>query len=387
MFTFVTNQTAGPAGADSGSASWHRNIHCWLPDYLFHHPEPLDSNQPVHLYFCFADHFEPLRMGADERTGWERVARWSREYGPLVDQFRNFEGRPAQHTFFYPAEEYRPRFLDELKNLCAAGYGDVEIHLHHDHDSSQQFTDTLETFIARLQSHGFLQNRERRNRFGFIHGNWCLNNSRRDGRWCGLNNESGLLCRLGCYADFTFPSAPSETQPAMANAIYYSRDNPARPKSHNRGRRARVGVLPDEDELCLVTGPLGFDFRRRKLGLLPRIENAEIGALPADAERCRRWLRLGARVLGAPNHVFVKVHSHGALERLHDAVLGERARLMYRSLAALQSESLRLHFVTAFEMWQTIRALEKGLSISNPQAPAVNRQSSSVKRQLSETGP
>ena len=47
-----------------------------------------------------------------------------------------------------------------------------------------------------------------------------------DGRWCGLNNEIGLLCRLGCYADFTFPSAPSETQPAMVNAIYYSRDDP-----------------------------------------------------------------------------------------------------------------------------------------------------------------
>ena len=38
-------------------------------------------------------------------------------------------------------------------------------------------------------------------RFGFIHGNWCLDNSRADGRWCGLNNELILLRELGCYAD------------------------------------------------------------------------------------------------------------------------------------------------------------------------------------------
>ena len=49
-------------------------------------------------------------------------------------------------------------------------------------------------------------------RFAFIHGNWSLDNSRPDGRWCGLNNELILLRELGCYADFTLPSAPSDTQ-------------------------------------------------------------------------------------------------------------------------------------------------------------------------------
>ena len=357
----VSGLAAGLASAYCIAQVWRRNIHRWLPGYLGWRPEPFDPDQPLHLYFCFADHYEPLWAGASERTGIERVRRWRNEYPALVDPFRDSFGRPAQHSFFFPAEEYRPAFLDMLGELCRAGYGDVEIHLHHDGDSAQNFMDTMEGFIGRLQGHGFLLNRERRSRFGFIHGNWCLDNSRRDGRWCGLNNEIELLCRLGCYADFTFPSAPSETQPAMVNCIYYSRDDAARPKSHDTGRPARVGTLPHNDELCLITGPLGFTFASRKFGIFPRIENGDIsGGLVADARRCHHWFELGARVLGAPNHVFVKVHTHGTQEKLHAAVLGGQAREMYRGLAAMQRDGLCLHFVTAYEMWRTVRALECG---------------------------
>ena len=48
--------------------------------------------------------------------------------------------------------------------------------------------------------------------FGFIHGNWALDNSRPDGKYCGLNNEITLLRDLGCYADFTMPSGASPTR-------------------------------------------------------------------------------------------------------------------------------------------------------------------------------
>jgi len=39
-----------------------------------------------------------------------------------------------------------------------------------------------------------------------------------------------------------------------------------------------VGQWGAPDELLLVQGPLGLNWRRRKLGLVPKIENAEISA-------------------------------------------------------------------------------------------------------------
>ncbi len=83
--------------------------------------------------------------------------------------------------------------------------------------------------------------------------------------------------RPGCYADFTLPSAPSETQTRKINSIYYATDDPKRPKSHNKGREARVAWEPVGD-LLLIQGPLALNWRNRKAGLLPRIENGEISA-------------------------------------------------------------------------------------------------------------
>ena len=89
--------------------------------------------------------------------------------------------------------------------------------------------------------HGLLacDRRTGRPAYGFIHGNWALDNSRPDGRWCGVNNELDVLRETGCYADFTFPSAPSPTQPRKINSIYYAVDDPqptpfARPGDRRR---------------------------------------------------------------------------------------------------------------------------------------------------------
>ena len=54
--------------------------------------------------------------------------------------------------------------------------------------------------------------------YGFIHGNWALDNSRPDGRMCGVDNELDVLRETGCYADFTLPSAPSPTQTRKINS-------------------------------------------------------------------------------------------------------------------------------------------------------------------------
>ncbi len=55
------------------------------------------------------------------------------------------------------------------------------------------------------------------------------------GNNCGINNELLILKETGCYADFTFPSAPHPTQPSTINSIYYAKDDPLAPNSHNTG--------------------------------------------------------------------------------------------------------------------------------------------------------
>ncbi len=71
--------------------------------------------------------------------------------------------------------------------------------------------------------------------YGFVHGNWALDNSHPEGRACGVNDELTILRETGCFADFTMPSAPSPTQTRKINSIYYAVDDPGKPKSHDWG--------------------------------------------------------------------------------------------------------------------------------------------------------
>ena len=198
-----------------------------------------------------------------------------------------------------------------MADLCRAGYGEVEIHLHHDNDTAENLRRTLTDYKMRLhEKHGLLStNRETGEiSYGFIHGNWSLCNSRRDGRWCGVNNEITVLQETGCYADFTLPSAPSDTQTRKVNSIYYAVDCPGKPKSHNWGIDAEVGKV--SDGLLMVQGPLSLNWHRRKFGLFPRIENSGLfGNNPPSKERIESWLDTGISVQGALEHVFVKIYT------------------------------------------------------------------------------
>lgn len=329
-----------------------KNIHLWLPGYLASRPRG-DLVSRSHVFFCFVDHYEPLWQGASLATARDRVRFWRENYPRFADRFRDADGRPPQHTFFYPAEEYRPELLDEVSRLCAAGYGEVEVHLHHDNDTAENLTATLVQFKAQLAGHGCLS----QNQYGFIHGNWALDNSRRDGRACGVNNELQVLRATGCYADFTLPSAPSDTQTRTINSLYYATDDPHRPKSHDRGEPVRVGGQPTGD-LLMIQGPLALNWRSRKWGLLPRIENAEIaGYAPARPDRVDLWIRQRIGVHGKPDWVFVKVHTHGAQERNFDAVLGNGAARLHECLAR---QPVILHYVTARELYNLVKAAEAG---------------------------
>jgi hypothetical protein len=334
-----------------------RNINIWLPGYLASRKRG-QLPKPAHVFFCFVDHFEPLWGKASTFQGLERVEHWFEHYPRMADKFRDADGRHPQHTFFYPAEEYRSEYLELLSELCAQGYGEVEIHLHHDNDTAANLKSQILNFKSQLAGHGFLS----QGRYGFIHGNWVLDNCRSDGRWCGVNNELQVLRETGCYADFTLPSAPNEGQTRTVNSIYYATDDPEKPKSHDTGAPVHVGGKETGD-LMIIQGPLAFDWRSRKFGVLPRIENGNVaGYQPPTAHRVDNWIRQRIGVVGKLDWIFVKVHTHGCQERSFRALMGEAAVEMHMHLHQRYNDGQEfiLHYVTAREMYNLVKAAEAG---------------------------
>jgi hypothetical protein len=323
------------------------------------------GGEEVHLLLCVADHYEPGRGNAPPELARARVERWLRDYPRVFGGFRDSDGRPPQHTFFYPVEEYAPEHLDALAGLRRAGFGEVEVHLHHDHDTAEGLREKLLWFKDVLaRRHGLLARRRETGElaYGFIHGNWALDNARPDGRWCGVNNELDVLRETGCYADFTLPSAPSPTQTRKINSIYYAWGDPRRPRSHDTGRDVGAGPAA-RDALLLIQGPLLLNWRSRKWGLIPRVENACLQAnQPPSAERLELWLRARVQVPTRPDWCFVKLHTHGVKEPNQDVLLGEPMVRFHRLLAdrARADPTFHFHYVTAREMYNLVRAAEAG---------------------------
>ena len=319
----------------------------------------------AHLLLCIADHFEPLHGCPALRTARERVARWLLDYPQQFGNLRDSDGRTPRHTFFYPCEEYEPEFLDALTELCRQGFGEVEIHLHHDKDTARRMERTLIEFRQLLaEEHGLLSFHRQTGEtaYGFIHGNWALCNSRPDGRWCGVNEEIDILRSTGCYADFTMPSAPHPTQARTINQLYYARNVPGRPRSHDRGSGVGAAPAPDRS-LMLIPGPLALDWSRRKGGVFPRLENGCIQASqPPALERLPLWVKARVQVPTRPDWYFVKLHCHGAPEDAHEVLLGHPMVAFHEALAryAQANPWFHYHYVTAREMYNLARAAEAG---------------------------
>jgi hypothetical protein len=347
----------------------HRHMHLWLGSYYFPSdisPAKIPSDQPLDVYIAVCDHYEPQRGGLDKANSIKLVQRWVDEYPALFDQYRDSSGRVPQHTFFFPQDEYQPEYLDLLKGLCDRGYGDVDVHLHHRHDTADSLHEKLDGFRNTLYyKHGLLRRDPISNEivYGFIHGNWALCNSRPDGDWCGVDQELSVLLRTGCYADFTLPSAPSPTQTAMINSIYYAWDRPGQCKSHNVGQRAAVGRKRPARSLLMIQGPLAPNWAQPRYGIFPRIENGDIHAgLPPTLSRFKRWKNAHVHVQGRPDSIFVKLHTHGCKEGNIDTWLGPQVQKFHHDLHvyAAENPNLRYHYVTAWEMALLVRELEAG---------------------------
>jgi hypothetical protein len=330
-----------------------RNAQLWLPGYLRNRLATKSVPNGGRVWVAIADHWEPYWLKPSDETAASRVATWVKHWPEIAGRHADSNGRAPQYTFYYPQEEYRPQFLDALAEMKRAGIADVDIHIHHDGEGQQNFMDRMSGFIETLVTrHGLLRQSHGRTVFGFIHGNWALDNSRPDGRWCGLNNEITLLRELGCYADFTMPSGNSPTQSRTVNTIYWACDDPLKPRSYDHGVAVKPGA-PGSGDLLMIPGPLGLRWTER---LIPRLETGEVACqdLPT-AYRVERWLDLAPRI---GNDIFIKLYTHGAQERNSTALLlqGGLERLFTLLMEACGRHNHQLRYVSTWEMRQAVDA-------------------------------
>jgi hypothetical protein len=362
-----------PIVGGGGLLAWQirrRHMQRWLPTYFRErHRRVLPAAaDDVHAIFCLADHYEP-KHHADSAQGMRRVATWCEQYPRQFGRFRDSDGKPPRYTFFFPIEEYEKQYLDALTELCRQGYGEVEVHLHHDSDSASNLRNSILGFKETLiHEHGLLSRNKETGEvvYGFIHGNWALCNSRPDGRWCGVNNEIEILRETGCYADFTYPSAPDVTQPPIINRIYRAVDRPGRASSHEFEAAGSI-----ENSLLMVQGPLVLNWQQRRFGLVPGIENGCLqNSQPPSMQRLDHWLRARVQVPSRPDWFFIKLHAHGAPENAHQALLGEPMVRFHEGLAkrAAQDPRFHYHYVTAREMANLVQAAESGYTGSVAEA-------------------
>lgn len=337
----------------------------WLPGYLKQRLLRLRSHTGrVHLVIALADHFEPAVLPENPVARAElseqerRLARWCLEYPRVVEDWRDSEGRPFVHTYFFPAEQYHPTLVDRLAEHCEAGWGEIEIHLHHGTrapDSPENTRKALLEFRDALARHGCLSKMDRADapRYAFVHGNFALANSARGGRNCGVDSEMQILAETGCYADLTLPSAPNASQTTKINALYECFPALDRRGAHRFGRDLQCGQAPSVFPL-IIQGPLMLDFgRRTRWWPLPAVENGALTTkVPATMRRLSLWRQAGIAVRGRPDWVFIKLHCHGMDPRDEEMMLGPLMRRFLRDLVegARGRDEYSVHFVTAREM-------------------------------------
>ena len=342
---------------------FQRRLDLWLPTYIATGPRRVRERlrqraATTHILFLICDHFEPRHAAADVGQPAARVREWRERYTALQARCRAAFGHAPLHTWFYPPH-HGSEHLPALAEYQFDRLGEIELHYHHDGDTSETLRRDLRATLDAYHAWGLLleSGTQPRPSFGFIHGDWALDNSC-GGRYCGVNDELTILQELGCWGDLTMPSA-NECQTRKINSIYYAVDDPKKPKSHDWGADARVGHT-DPSGLFMMQGPLAINWRAPGY---PRIENSTLTTANwGRPDRIARWLDCHVHVLGRPEWVFVKLHAHGAVERDFDALIGDKAFEMHQVLNERYNDGVRyrLHYVTAREAYNIAKAAESG---------------------------
>ncbi|HEX8638334.1 MAG TPA: hypothetical protein VF692_09745 [Pyrinomonadaceae bacterium] len=326
-----------------------------------------------HVIFTVANHFEPgwgsSSLDLDtQRRRLDEYFKTARETGEAV---RDADGTKFRHTNFYPAEQYHPQLLETMAAMQAEDLGEVEIHLHHGvekPDTAENLRKTLINFRDRLAAeHRCLSRFDGAGSpvYAFVHGNLALGNSA-GGKMCGVDEELQILAETGCYADFTLPSAPDETQVPVINQIYECALPLSEKTPHRRGKRVEVsGKNGNQPQLPLIfTGPLIFNWTRRVKGFpVPRIDDGALAAnQPMDSARFRRWMSANITVKGRSDWIFVKLYCHGFFDYDRSACIGEDARRFFSEIVenGEKSGAYKVHFASAREAFNMVSAATEG---------------------------
>jgi len=339
----------------------------WLPAYVWQRCTRPAWRRQVHLVIALADHFEPAIVPqngfarAPYHEQERRLDDWCRKYPLAFEAWRDSDGRPFVHTYFYPAEQYERGLLQQLASHCKSGWGEVETHLHHgtkSPDTEENLRRQLLEFRDVLASqHDCLSYMDGAGppRYAFVHGNFALANSA--GRNCGVDSEMQVLAETGCYADMTLPPGPgSRAHIKKINSLYECSLPLARRGAHSTGLDLERGRGPQIFPL-MIEGPLMLDFASPG-GRLIRVENGALTSRnPPTLRRLALWKRAAITVKGRPDWLFIKLQCHGMDPRDKDVMLGAAMREFLRQLVEdAQQRSEKLHFVSAREMVNIILA-------------------------------
>lgn len=338
----------------------------WTPKYFIFRVTK-SKNERVHVIFCMTDHYEPGTGGVSDDVARERVDFLLSEYPKLADKHQDSAGNKPSRTWFIPPHYHKNNYLRDVVGLCEKGYGEVELHLHHGKhqpDTEVNLKETIELCISEYSEFGIFGTENGVKKYAFIHGDWALDNSR-GGKFCGVSNEISILKQTGCYADYTFP-APNEASPTLINSIYYSTDDPLKPKSHDSGTLVEKSVQQAGD-LMIVQGPL-YPYFKSKMPWSLRVSGDEInGQSVVTKERIDACINTGISVKGKENWVIVKMHTHGATDA--KGVLGKEMDDIFTHLEKKYNDGANylLHYATARELYNIIKAVEAGEECSNPE--------------------
>ncbi len=346
----------------------------WLARYPFNRADAFrrtNSGAPQHVIFTVADHFEPSwsRNGLlDVETQRRKLDVYHQLARRTGEATIDADGTKFRHTNFFPAEQYDYRLLEQMAAMQAEGLGEVEIHLHHGvekPDTAANLRKTLIEFRDRLAfEHQCLSRFENRENpmYAFVHGNLALANSA-GGKFCGVDNEMQILQETGCYADFTLPSAPDETQVPMLNCIYECGLPLHEKMPHRAGEKVSTsGIAP---RLPLIfTGPLIFNWTRRIKGVpVPRLDDgALVDNQTMDAARFNRWRSANITVENRPEWIFIKLYCHGFFEYDQAACIGEKAVRFFNETieTGARTGDYTVHFASAREAFNMVAAAISG---------------------------
>lgn len=327
----------------------------WLPSYCLqpkqvHRALPRDVD--IHVMVLFVDHFEPAKK--EKAAGVTKVKTWCEQYAAIAGRHKDSDGVSPQHTWFYRYDYPNFECIRILSEYTYKGFGEIEFHLHHGYDTPESFSNTLCEGVAWFNQAGAMISAEQTpsRQFGYIAGNWALDNGRRDSSMSGVNTEIELLKAAGCYADFTFPAFGENSQPRKVNSIHYATSTP-KPKSYSTGVDLEVERPPSGD-LMIFQGPIWVDWHRSC------IEYAAFESYtPYFTERLDYWLKAGIHVKGRPEWLFIKLHTHGMQSR--DVFLSAQLEHMLTDLESkFKQKPFNLHYVTAREAYNIVKAAEAG---------------------------